>query len=283
MTSISSSSLTSFILPSQPPKKSTESIKTDPSPSPIQSEGDTFIKAKKPNAYENTKKVEVDTPEGHLLVENKGTIISKMTLTQGKEGLKPTTLKLEDTENDAIEIFSKTRGQTVLKFNGISARPNGKKYPQLMVHKNAADEPSVWDALTVKGLPEPIKIIYTHQDGRPVIKVPLLSSDNALILGAGQLPHDLTLYGEDRTAADFNPTEAAVGWVPYLQYADRPELNEKKASIMHDVQEAIECWYQEVNPDSLLELAAYLPKPTLHNVGVVTTFTPAENKPVSSD
>ena len=97
-------------------------------------------------------------------------------------------------------------------------------------------------------------------------------------MGEGQLPHDLTLYGQDRTAADFKPKEAAKGWNPYLQYPANPKLGDEKGKVMNAVQGAIEDWYQEVHPDVLLKGAKTLPSPTLKGNGVAVKLVPAEAK-----
>ncbi|MCS6266719.1 MAG: hypothetical protein H2174_04040 [Vampirovibrio sp.] len=245
--------------------------------SPKKLEGDVFKKSLKPDTYEDAKKIEAETPDGRLLVENTGKKISNMTLTQGHEGLKPTILTLKDPKEKALEVFIKTEGQDAFKFESISVQENPKKFPHLVMYKNASGDASVRDFLEVEGLPEPLAIDYSQENGRPIIKAPLFSFKNALVLGEGQLPHDLTIYGQDRTAADFKPKEAAKGWNPYLQYPANPKLGDEKATVMNAVQGAIEDWYQQVHPDVLLKGAKTLPSPTLKGNGVAVKLVPADS------
>ncbi len=246
--------------------------------------GDVFSTPSKPDIYEDAKKLDVETPDGQrLLIENKGKTISKMTLTQGHEGLQPTMLTLKNPKENALEVFVKTEGQDTFHFESISVQEDPKKFPHLVAYKNASGDASVRDFLTVEGLPEPLAIDYSQENGRSIIKAPLFSFKNALVLGEGQLPHDLTLYGQDRAAKDLNPKEAVKSWNPYLQYPANPRLGDEKATVMNAVQVAVESWYQQVHPDGLLKEAKSLPSPTLKEAGVVVKLTPLEAKKEGSD
>jgi hypothetical protein len=281
------------VFQAQPRKKTAEPTKVEPTKaetvatteeapavahhSPKKPEGDVFKKSLKPDIYEDAKKIEAETPDGRLLVENTGKTISTMTLTQGHAGLKPTILTLKNAEENAVEEFVKPAGQNSFQFVGMSVKKDPKKSPHLELYKNATGDASIHDFLEIEGLPEPLAVAYSEENGRPLIKAPLFSFKNALVLGEGQLPHDLTLYGQDRTAADFKPKEAAKGWNPYLQYPANPKLGDEKTKVMNAVQGAVEEWYQQVHPDVLLKGAKSLPSPTLKGNGVTVKLVPADS------
>ena len=241
---------------------------------PKKAKGDVFKKASKPDVYEDAKKLDVVTPDGHLLIENKGKTVAHMNVSQGHEGSIPTSLTLTESDNKTIDVFTKFEGQDTFHLDSISVQENPKQFPHLVLYKNASGDASVRDFLEVDGLPEPLAIDYSQENGRPIIKAPLFSFKNALVLGEGQLPHDLTLYGPNRTAPNFKTKEAEKGWNPYLQYPANPRLGDEKAQVMNHVQVAVEEWYQRVHPDELLKEGSALPLPTLKSLGVSAKSVP---------
>lgn len=220
--------------------------------------------------YKDTKKIELDTPDGqHLLIKNNDKNQSTLKVCQGNGD----TFLFVEEKNNTEYTFRKQLGQNTFAFDSVSVLEGSAEYPDLLAYKLNNGSSGVHDVIEVGDPSVPITIEYTNRTGIPIIQAPIYSFPSVAELGKTQMPKHLTLH--QLTSADSNPKAPTKTWEPSLEYWANPKLETEKASKVEKTQAAMEQWYQETHPDALYKVAQKLPMPTLNELGISVTVKPS--------
>jgi len=244
---------------------------------------------KRPLLFKNPKKIEFKTPDGYQIVlENKGQQAELLKVMQEQTGHLETLLSIKENDPQQTEVsFIRLKGQDQFQFKTITSKqvtiPNSNLInPISKIQKNMYGETIVIGETSVKDLPAPVTLVYSEEGGKPIVKLPLFSLGNVLALTLDAAPRRLILRGTDRKYSNSNTESLNQQWQPYLEVTDSPQIRKRHDDKIHNIQIAVEDWYQQVHPDLLLKQANALPIPTPESLGIKIAICPEDAAPATA-
>jgi hypothetical protein len=226
--------------------------------------------------YESDRKIELDTPNHeHLTLQNSGTSISEMLVSQGRNIGDEATLCLTDKADEAIHYaFTKPAGEDTFTYGGTSCSLNKMgswptdfcrtKQGELAV-RGIAEAKESW------GEGETFNLGYTEKAGVPIVTIDLARVSEPhiqFLLKKGVISPQLQFEGKRTKDGSVGNLSVAKNW-----QIVQPKAGFKDVSMAEDVADKIKPsvadWYQQVHPDLLIQKAKKLPTPdSLEALGI---------------